>query len=105
MRTESVTEKNIAPAIVCTAPWRVIRVQPLENYTLEVEFMDGTQGLVNMKQRISSPKAGVFAKLSDITFFNQVYLKHGVVTWPDEIDLAPDAMHNAIKHNGKWALK
>lgn len=69
-------------------------MQPLENYTLEVEFLDGTQGFVEMKQRILSPKAGVFIKLRDITLFNQVYLEHGAVTWPGEIDLAPDTMHD-----------
>ncbi len=105
MRTESITEKNIAPAIVCTAPWRLTRVQPLENYTLEVKFLDGTQGFVEMKQWILSPKAGVFIKLRDIALFNQVYLEHGAVTWPGEIDLAPDTMHDEIKHSGKWILR
>jgi hypothetical protein len=28
----------------------------------------------------------------------------GAVTWPGEIDLAPDAMHDEIKKNGKWVL-
>jgi hypothetical protein len=28
----------------------------------------------------------------------------GVVTWPGELDLAPDAMHLAIKDGGEWVL-
>jgi hypothetical protein len=33
-------------------------------------------------------------------------MKHlqGVVTWPGEIDLAPDAMYKAIQQNGEWLL-
>ena len=36
--------------------------------------------------------------------FSAVGLEHGVVTWPEEIDLAPDAMYDAIKAHGKWVL-
>ncbi len=104
MRTESITDKNIAPAIVCTAPWRLTKVKPLENYQLEVEFIDGTHGFVDMSQQILGQKAGVFVKLRDINTFNQVYLEHGAVTWPGEIDLAPDAMHNEIRRHGIWIL-
>ncbi len=105
MRTESNTEKNIAPAIVCAAPWRLTKIKPLENYKLEVEFIDGIHGFVEMKQLIMSQKAGVFAKLRDTSIFNKVYLEYGAVTWPGEIDLAPDAMHDEIKRNGIWTLK
>ena len=104
MRTPSVTKENIAPRIVCTVAWRLAKVTPLAHYTLEVEFIDGTCGLVEMQQRITSNKAGVFAKLKDLTIFNQVYLEYGAVTWPDGIDLAPDAMYDEIKQHGVWIL-
>lgn len=104
MRTESSTEKNITPAIICTAPWRLAKVDPLEDYQLKVEFIDGTHGFVKMKQLIMSQNAGIFARLSDVSKFKQVYLDYGAVTWPDEIDLAPDAMYHAIKHHGVWVL-
>lgn len=105
MRTKSSAEKNTTPPIICTVPWRLTNVKPLENYKLEVEFVDGTHGLVEMKQRIMSQKSGVFEKLRNLQLFNQVYLEHGAVTWPGEIDLAPDAMHEEIKQNGLWILE
>jgi len=105
MRTETNTEKNITPAVVCTAPWRLTKIKPLENYKLEAEFIDGTHGFVEMKELITSSKAGVFAKLGDIDTFNKVYLEYGAPVWPDEIDLAPDAMYDEIKSNGVWSLK
>jgi hypothetical protein len=104
MRPTSITEKNTAPGIICTAPWRLAKVKPLANYRLEVEFIDGTHGFVEMSQRVKSDKAGVFAALKDVSLFNQVHLEHGVATWPGEIDLAPDAMHDEIKLHGKWVL-
>lgn len=105
MRNESITPKNSTPAIVCTAPWRLTKVKPLAHYKLEVEFIDGIQGFVEMKQKVMSQDAGVFASLRDIELFNQVYLEHGAVTWPGEIDLAPDTMHDEIKHHGEWIVK
>lgn len=104
MRPTPNAEKNTAPGLICTAPWRLTKVKPLANYRLEVEFIDGTHGFVEMSQRVKSDKAGVFAMLKDVSLFNQVHLEYGVATWPGEIDLAPDAMHDEIKLHGKWVL-
>ena len=102
MRTTSNTEKNITPPIICIVPWRLARVKPLEDYTLEVEFIDGTHGFVKMKKLIMSKSAGIFAELADVGVFSQAHLEYGVVTWPGGIDLAPDAMYDAIKQYGVW---
>lgn len=74
MRPTSITEKNTAPGIICTAPWRLTKVKPLANYKLEVEFIDGTRGVVEMSHRVTSEKAGVFATLKDVSLFNQVHV-------------------------------
>ncbi len=57
-----------------------------------------------MARLVASPQAGVFAGLSDQSLFNKVYVEYGVVTWPGEIDLAPDAMYAEIKKTGEWVL-
>lgn len=104
MRKQSDAKKNITPGIVCMASWRLSKVKPLPNYELEVEFNDGAYGIVEMVKLIMSDKAGVFAALKDQGLFNKAQLEYGVVTWPGEIDLAPDAMHDAIKQKGRWVL-
>lgn len=58
-----------------------------------------------MSALIASPDAGVFARLRDPDLFGQVHIEHGAVTWPGELDLAPDAMHAAIKECGEWKLR
>ena len=100
MRTESNPEKNITPEIVCTVPWRLTRVKPLDHYRLEVEFIDGTCGIFDLSKYVMSPRACVFAALKEVSLFNQVYLEYGAVTWPGEIDFAPDAMYDEIKRRG-----
>jgi len=57
-----------------------------------------------MAELVHSSEAGVFAALRDETLFHQVYLEWGAVTWPDELDLAPDAMYDEIKQHGEWIL-
>jgi hypothetical protein len=104
MPRKSITKEDIAPAIVSTVPWRLTKVKPFPDFVLEVEFVDGTRGTVDMKSLILGQKAGVFAKLRDITLFNKVRIELGAATWPGEIDLAPDAMYDEIKQNGKWVL-
>jgi len=39
---------------------------------------------------------GALAPLADVKFFEQVFIDYGAVTWPGEIDLAPDAMYAKI---------
>jgi hypothetical protein len=86
-------------------PWRVREVAALADYRLSVSFMDGTSGIVDMSALVVSPTAGVFAQLKDQVLFAQVTIEHGAVVWPGELDLAPDAMHAAIRHDdGEWEI-
>ena len=39
---------------------------------------------------------GALEPLRDEKFFRQVFIDDGAVTWPGEIDLAPDAMYAEI---------
>ncbi|SEP43874.1 DUF2442 domain-containing protein [Nitrosovibrio sp. Nv6] len=109
MSTRSITKEDIAssvvPPIKITAPWRVKAVEALDGYRLHVRFIDGLEGEVDMSERVRSPRAGVFAVLADPDVFAQAHVEFGAVTWPGEIDLAPDAMHDEIKKNGVWRLK
>ena len=77
----------------------------MDGYCLEVTFVDGTKRLVDLSKLIFSQHAGVFEVLKNAQLFNQVYVGHGAVTWPGEIDLAPDAMYKEIKKHGKWVIE
>ena len=92
----------VVPPIVPKARWRVAFVEALPDYRLRVRFLDGLEGIVDMSRLIVSPNAGGFAALSDAALFEQAYLEYGAVTWPGEIDLAPDAMHREIESAGSW---
>ena len=73
--------------------WDVVEVRAEPDCNLFVRFADGVSGRV----RISPEKlTGVLAPLRDRPFFEQVFIDHGAVAWPGEIDLAPDAMYEEV---------
>ena len=108
MQSEAIAQEDraasITPAVQPAAPWRVREVTPLPDYRLVVRFVDGATGTVDLSALIVSPDAGVFAPLRDRALFDQVNIEHGAVTWPGGLDLAPDAMHKAIKAHGEWTV-
>jgi hypothetical protein len=85
-------------------PWQVVHVKALDGFRLRVSFVDGLEGDVDMSALVHSPSAGVFAQLANPSVFAEVFVEHGAVTWPGELDFAPDAMYREIKHNGTWNL-
>lgn len=72
---------------------------------IRVKFVDGTEGDVDLTHLVTSTKAGVFEALRDPVVFEQVQVSDGAVTWPGELDLAPDTMHNEIKANGRYVIR
>lgn len=105
MREQTNTPRHPAPALVPPpATPDVVRVEAFAEYRLKVTFEDGLTGIVDMSAMVQSPAAGVFAVLADPAHFAQASVTLGAVTWPDGLDLAPDAMYDEIKTNGRWVL-
>ena len=81
--------------------WDVIDVRPEGLHAFRVRFRDGVEGVVKF---MPSAFRGVFARLRNPAEFSRVSIANGVVTWPGELDLAPDAMHDQIVRTGEWIL-
>ena len=81
--------------------WDVVEVKPEPGFCLSIRFADGLTGRVRFTAGYFT---GVFAPLRDPDVFERVFVDHGAVAWPGDIDLAPDAMYQEIKHRGEWLL-
>jgi hypothetical protein len=83
------------------AKYDVVNVQPFEHLKLRVQFEDGLSGVIRIEP---AHLYGVFEALKDPAVFFQAHCEQGFVSWPGEIDLAPDAMYQAIRDKGEWVL-
>lgn len=82
--------------------WKVVSVLPLGPRRLAVRFADGASGEVEFRESFFF---GVFEAIRDPAVFAQVGCDRGYVEWPGDLDLAPDAMYDAIRKNGRWVLE
>ena len=75
-------------------PPRIVKVSPLPQYRLQVEFDDGVAGTIDLSGELDGE---VFQPLRDEAVFRQVTVdEFGAVCWPNGPDLAPDAMHSEL---------
>ncbi len=66
---------------------RIEEVKALPQYKLHVKYNNGVSGSIDLSSQVGK---GVFKKLTDIEFFNKVFIgEGGAPTWNDEIDIDP----------------
>lgn len=81
--------------------WDVTEVKIIGPFAIWVRFQGGLEGTVKFSPSFFR---GVFAHLASRSEFQKVEVVDGVVTWPGELDLAPDAMYAEIERQGEWLL-
>nr|VFK64389.1 MAG: Protein of unknown function (DUF2442) [Candidatus Kentron sp. TUN] len=62
--------------------WDVRIVKPKPDYKLYVELEDGRKGIFDVRPYLDK---GMFRKLKNISYFNQVHVLFGAITWPHEL--------------------
>ena len=74
--------------------YEIIKVKYLKNFLIEVKFLNGKSGIVNLEEYKN--KGGIFSKFNDMDFFKNVKLnkEFGVLTWDGEIDIAPETIYS-----------
>jgi hypothetical protein len=66
----------------------------ISEYRIELTFENGRSGVVDFMKFID--KGGIFSRLANLDFFKrfQVNQELGVITWDDEIDVAPEVLYS-----------
>ena len=64
-----------------------------DDYRIELTFDDGARGVVDFTPYLQ--RGGIFKRFRDIVFFREfrVDAELGALTWPDEIDVAPETLY------------
>jgi hypothetical protein len=67
--------------------------QPLDGYTVHVQFEDGTTADVDLSYLLDY--GGVFEPLRDQTYFARLRAdaEAGTIVWPNDADIAPETLY------------
>lgn len=65
---------------------------PSGSYRLQLTFNNGDKGEIDLSRHIQFLQG--LAPLADPAFFQHVYIDHGTICWPGDIDLDPIVIHH-----------
>lgn len=86
-----VKRKGGAAMLSCA---KAISATPLDDYKVAVVFNNGQRGIFDCKYLLDY---AIRAPLADYSLFNQVRVEHGTLCWPNDIDVAPEAVWEGSK--------
>jgi hypothetical protein len=63
------------------------------DYLIEIEFDDGSRGLVDFSKYLQ--RSGVFERFRDLAYFRRFVVNEdaGTLTWGNEVDIAPETLY------------
>jgi hypothetical protein len=73
----------------------VIAAKYVKEYQIWLRFNDGTEKIVDFKQKILSEKRKIFLPLKDPEYFRQVAFnsESDTIQWPNGADIAPETLY------------
>lgn len=88
----------------------VIEAKHIGDYRIRIEFNDGRVGEVDLKEVIAGDQRAIFNQLKDIELFKRFKVKYDTLTWPNELDIAPEYLYfqsfkddsNLLNQFKKW---
>ena len=71
----------------------VNRAKRVKGFVIATRFNDGTEKHIDISQWFKGP---VFRALKDPKFFAKFFVEGGTLAWPNGVDIAPEALYDAI---------
>jgi len=68
----------------------VTKVEPLENFELELVFENSEHRIFDMKPYLET---GIFSQLKDKNVFNSVYVSFDTIEWNNGADIDPEVLY------------
>lgn len=68
---------------------RAVKARHLDGWNVAVTFEDGTKGVFDFAPYLGYP---CYSSLKSPGVFGSVCADHGTLTWPGDIDIAPEAV-------------
>jgi len=72
------------------------KIKPLKNYSVWIQFSDGTQGEINLSHLVGK---GVFKAWEKENIFEKVYIddETKAIAWNETLELCPDSLYLKLK--------
>jgi hypothetical protein len=78
---------------------KIVKVEPLGGHRLRLRFSDGSEGERDFSD-IVEEGGPMLEPLNDPSFFAQVFLEFGTLSWPNGFDLDSIALHDEMQRAG-----
>ena len=75
----------------------VTRAAPRPEFRLWVQFSDGAEGEVDLRELIFADRRPIVAALKDAATFSALRVAADTVTWANGFDLAPEYLYEKLK--------
>lgn len=72
---------------------KVLQIRPLGDFQLELSFSDGTHGVLDGADYLSSRSGPVLEPLRNASYFARCFVEAGGLCWPNGFELSPTRAH------------
>ncbi len=72
-----------------------------KDYQIFLSFDDGLSGIVDLKKFLFNKKDSVFKRLQDVSQFRKFSIKFHTLAWGEDLDLAPEYLHDLLLEQQK----
>ena len=73
------------------------------DYTVFIEFNDGQNGVINLKNELEKDHREIIRELLDLEKFNTVKLGYHTLCWDNGVDFAPEYLYEQLLMQKKAA--
>jgi Mg/Co/Ni transporter MgtE len=82
---------------------RVINAELKDDYKIYIEFNDGIKGTVDFKKILEEDHRAIIRELLNKDLFKTVKVSLHTLCWDNEVDFAPEYLHDQIETGKKAA--
>jgi hypothetical protein len=76
---------------------KVTKVELKGEYKIYLEFNDGTNGIIDLKNKLENDHREIIKELLNSELFKTAKINLNTVCWDNGVDFAPDYLYNKIK--------
>ena len=66
------------------------------DYTVSVEFNDGENGVINLKNELEKDHRAIINELLDLELFKTVKIRFDTLSWDNGVDFAPEYLYEQM---------